>query len=47
MGVDHIANTNEVLRRITGDVASRREGGILLVPELISHDMERRLCMSK
>ena len=44
MGVDHIANTNEVLRRITGDVASRREGGILLVPELISHDMERRLC---
>ena len=44
IGTDHIANTDEVLRRLSGDVASRREGCILLVPELISHDMERRLC---
>ena len=44
MGVDHIANTDEVLRRLAADVSSRREGCILLVPELISHDMERRLC---
>ncbi len=44
LGTDHTANTDEVLRRIASDVKARRGGRILLVPELISHDMERRLC---
>ncbi|MBQ5711819.1 MAG: hypothetical protein IIV61_04325, partial [Oscillospiraceae bacterium] len=44
LGVDHTANTDEVLRRLAEDVAARKGGRIVLVPELISHDMERRLC---
>ena len=44
MGKDWTANRDEVLRRIAADVAAERGGRILLVPELISHDMERRLC---
>ena len=44
IGRDHTQNTDEVLRRLTADVAARRGGRIVLVPELISHDMERRLC---
>ena len=44
IGTDHIANTDEVLNRIAQDVAERKGGRIILVPELISHDMERRLC---
>lgn len=41
---DWIACRNEILNRIRDDVAQQLPGGILLVPELISHDMERRLC---
>ncbi|MBQ7344535.1 MAG: PD-(D/E)XK nuclease family protein [Oscillospiraceae bacterium] len=44
IGRDHTENTDEVLRRLAADVAARRGGRIVLVPELISHDMERRLC---
>ncbi len=44
LGKDHIANTDEILRRLSADVAARKGGRICLVPELISHDMERRLC---
>ena len=44
LGTDWTVNTDEILRRISGDVAAERGGRILLVPELISHDMERRLC---
>ncbi len=44
LGKDWTANRDEVLRRISGDVAQRRGGRILLVPELVSHEMERRLC---
>lgn len=43
LGKDWKANRNEILRRISDDVKKRRGGRILMVPELISHDMERRL----
>lgn len=41
---DWIAGRDLVLNMIGQDVAQRKAGAILLVPELISHDMERRLC---
>ena len=41
---DWIACRNEILNRIRADVAQQLPGRILMVPELISHDMERRLC---
>ena len=44
MGKDWTANRDAVLGRIAGDVKHRRAGCVLIVPELISHDMERRLC---
>ena len=44
LGRDWTANTDAVLTRMTEDVRQRRSGRILLVPELVSHDMERRLC---
>ena len=44
LGKDHTANTDEILRRVAEDVGQRKGGRIILVPELISHDMERRLC---
>jgi len=44
LGSDWIAVKNEILGRIADDVAAQRGGRILMVPELISHDTERRLC---
>ena len=44
IGTDWTANRREILRRISEDVRGRKPGRILLVPELISHDTERRLC---
>lgn len=44
LGTDWIANRDYVLSLVARDVAEKREGLILMVPELISHDMERRLC---
>ena len=44
IGTDRTANTDEILRRISQDVSQCQKGRVLLVPELISHDMERRLC---
>ena len=44
LGKDWTANRNTVLERIASDVKNRKAGQILIVPELISHDMERRLC---
>ena len=44
LGKDWKINRDEVLRRIGEDVRACRKGCILMVPELISHDMERRLC---
>ena len=44
LGRDWTANSDEVLRRIARDVRERRGNRILVVPELISHETERRLC---
>ena len=41
---DWVLGRNEILSRIASDVAQELPGRILLVPELISHDTERRLC---
>ncbi len=41
---DWTAGRDEILRLVREDVKAARGGSILLVPELISHDMERRLC---
>ncbi|MBQ3504450.1 MAG: PD-(D/E)XK nuclease family protein [Oscillospiraceae bacterium] len=46
LGRDWTANRDEILKRISADVQSRRGGRILMVPELISHETERRLCAS-
>ena len=44
LGKDWTHNRKLLLERITADVKAHRSGRIFLVPELISHDMERRLC---
>ncbi len=43
---DWVAGREEILRRLASDVAKELPGRILLVPELISHDTERRLCVA-
>ena len=43
LGRDWTANRNEILSRLSVDVREERPGRILMVPELISHDTERRL----
>ncbi len=44
LGTDWVANRNAVMDRIRGDVAQQKGCRILMVPEMISHDTERRLC---
>ena len=44
LGRDWTANRDEILSRVATDVKSRQGNRILMVPELISHEMERRLC---
>ena len=44
LGRDWTANRDAILNRIAADVHRKQGNRILLVPELISHDMERRLC---
>lgn len=44
LGTDWTANTDEVLKMITEDVSVQKNGVILMVPELISHNTERKLC---
>ena len=44
LGKDWIANRDYMLNMLAEDVALRKSNRILLVPELISHDTERRLC---
>ena len=44
LGKDWTANRDAILGRIADDVHQRKENRILMVPELISHDTERRLC---
>ena len=41
---DFVAGRNAVLDLVARDVQQELGGRILMVPELISHDMERRLC---
>jgi len=41
---DWLATRDEILSQIAQDVKAKRGNRILIVPELISHDMERRLC---
>ena len=43
-GTDWIANRAEIMKMIASDVAEQKGGRILIVPELISHETERRLC---
>lgn len=43
---DWVCCRNEILSRIASDVENELPGRILLVPELISHDTERRLCLA-
>ena len=43
---DWIRCREEILSRIADDVAQEKPNRILMVPELISHDTERRLCKS-
>ncbi len=44
LGTDWVANRNAICNEIAADVKDHQGGRILIVPELISHDMERRLC---
>ena len=44
LGTDWTANRDTILDMIAKDVAQKKRGVILMVPELISHDTERRLC---
>ena len=46
LGKDWTANQDEILRRVSRDVKEEKTGRILMVPELISHETERRLCMA-
>ena len=41
---DWVTCRNEILSRIAKDVAMQMPDRVLMVPELISHDTERRLC---
>ena len=45
LGTDWTANRDEILRRIGNDVKNEKKNRILMVPELISHEMERQLCI--
>ena len=44
LGRDWTANSDEILKRISRDVKQRKGNRILMVPELVSHETERRLC---
>lgn len=44
LGQDWTANRDVVLHRIAEDVRKKQGHRILIVPELISHEMERQLC---
>ncbi len=44
LGTDWIANRDKVLGMIAQDVSNEKTGVVYMVPELVSHDTERRLC---
>ena len=46
LGTDWTANRDSILNMIARDVSEEKRNRILIVPELISHDTERRLCVS-
>ena len=46
LGTDWIANREEILHMIAEDVSAGKVGRILIVPDFISHEAERRLCMA-
>lgn len=46
IGVDWTANRKEILSAMSEDVSLCKGNRVLMVPELISHDMERRLCLA-
>lgn len=46
LGTDWTANLTEVLRRVADDVTNQKANRILIVPELISHEIERKLCLA-
>ena len=43
LGPDWTANTDLLMRRISADVKEELPGRVLIVPEQISHDTERKL----
>ncbi len=43
-GTDWVANRDAIFHRICDDISNRRGNRILMVPELTSHDAEKRLC---
>ena len=45
LGTDWKVNRDTVLQKISQDVALQKSGTILMVPELVSHQTERELCM--
>ena len=44
LGKDWKVLRGQILTELGENVAARREGSVLIVPELISHEMERALC---
>ena len=44
LSTDWLAGREAILEQVAGAVRERRSNQILMVPELISHDTERRLC---
>ena len=44
LSTDWIAGREKVLSLMAEDVRNKKDGRVLMVPELISHDTERRLC---
>ena len=44
LGTDWVSNRNMILEMLAEDVKNELPGRIFMVPELISHDTERRLC---
>lgn len=46
IGPDWVANRDAVLKMLAQDVQDKKPGRILIVPELISHDTERRLSIA-
>lgn len=46
LGTDWVSNRAEILRMVALDVQDEKDGRVLMVPELISHNTERRLSKS-